>query len=194
MIRHLVVGLVLLLTASCAVVGGEAYLNATGKLADKVVPVVEKYRPLRVCLMAAGLVEVMTDRVQMFDGASAPEAIGRLQSLQGAIDTAKLASPLWTNTDMTDVAIQFARVLKDAGRDKLGRVLMGGPSVMNFLNIATRASLIGAKGEAVLLDINAMLRGVQAATLTEEEVWSACEDRMYTNRRVLSILGGIPTQ
>lgn len=184
--------LMLLMTACSAVSVGD--LNTAGKLVDKVAPVAAENRPLRVCLMAAGLVEVMTDRIQMFDGASAPEAIGRLQSLQGAISMAKLASPLWSNTDMTDVAIQFARVLKDAGQEKLGRVLLGGPSVLNFLDVAARAALLGAKGEAVLKDINSMLKGVESNKYTEEEVWKACEERIEMNRSVLGILSGIPTQ
>lgn len=187
-------GALMLFLGACASIGVESGLNATGKLVNKVLPVEEQYRPLRVCLMAAGIVEVMTDRIQMYDGASAPEAIGRLQSLQGAIDTARTASTMWSNTDMMDVSIQFARVLKDAGREKLGRILLGGPSVGNYLNITSRALLLTAKGEAVLLDINGMLKGLDNKTYTEQEVWDACESRIQTNRRVLSILSGIPTQ
>ena len=174
--------------------GSVGNLNVTGKLADKVTPVAVEYRAVRVCLMAAGIVEVMTDRIQMFDGASAPAAIGRLQSLQGAIDTARTADTMWSNTDMTDVSIQFARVLKDAGREKLGRILLGGPTIRNALNIAKRAMLLTSKGEAVLLDINAMLTGLSAGTYTEEKIWAACDGRIMKNRRVLSILSGIPTQ
>jgi len=185
-------GLLMLLMIACA---GGPNLSATGRLADKVTPVAIEYRATRVCLMAAGIVEVMTDRIQMFDGAAAPEALGRLQALQGAIDTATQATDtMWSNTDMTDVSIQFARVLKDAGREKLGRILLGGPSILNYLNIASRALLLTAKGEAVLLDINAMLKGVNDRTYTGEEVWDACQGRIATNRRVLSILSGIPTQ
>lgn len=185
-------GLLMLLMIGCA---GAGDLNLTGKLADRVTPVATEFRPVRVCLMAAGIVEVMTDRIQMFDGAAAPEALGRLQALQGAIDTATgVTDDMWYNTDMTDVSIQFARVLKDAGREKLGRILLGGPSVLNYLNIASRALLLTAKGEAVLLDINAMLKGLDDGTYTKEKIWGACEGRIMKNRRVLSILSGIPTQ
>ena len=45
---------------------------------DEVVEVSSEYRALRVCLMAAGVVEVMTDRIQVFDSSKAPEALGRL--------------------------------------------------------------------------------------------------------------------
>ena len=185
-------GALMLVLGACASDVGN--LNVTNRLADKVVPVSTQYRAVRVCLMAAGIVEVMTDRIQMYDGAAAPEAIGRLLALQGAIDTATGASPLWFNTDMTDVSIQFARVLKDAGKEKLGRILLGGPSIMNYLNIASRALLLTVKGEAVLKDVNRMLAGLSANIYTEQEIWAACEDRIATNRRVLSILSGIPTQ
>ena len=185
-------GALMLLVTAC--VGNVGNLSLTGKLADKVAPVATEYRAVRVCLMAAGIVEVMTDRIQMYDGAAAPEALGRLVALQGAIDTAPGANALWSNTDMTDVSIQFARVLKDAGKEKLGRILMGGPSLLNYLNIASRALLLTAKGEAVLLDINAMLTGLDNKVYKEQEIWDACESRIATNRRVLSILSGIPTQ
>ena len=184
-------GLLMLLMTACAGAGG---LNVTNKLADRVTPVATEYRAVRVCLMAAGIVEVMTDRIQMYDGAAAPQAIGRLMALQGAVDTARTADTMWSNTDMTDVSIQFARVLKDAGREKLGRILLGGPNLLNYLNVASRALMLTAKGEAVLKDINVMLAGLGLEQYTEEQVWKACESRIATNRRVLSILSGIPTQ
>jgi hypothetical protein len=136
----------------------------------------------------------MTDRVQTFDGTQAPAALGRLLALQGAIDTAKLASPLWMNTDMSDVSFQFAKVLKDAGKEKLGRGILGGTSVLNFINIAERATLTAVKGDALLLDINAMLRGVNEGTIPAADVWLACDNRIAQNRRVLGTLSGARTQ
>jgi hypothetical protein len=144
--------------------------------------------------LAAGVVEVMTDRVQTFDGNQAPDALGRLMALQGAIDTAKLAGPYWMNTDMSDVSFQFAKVLKDAGREKLGRILLTGPSLGNFVNVAERASLTTSKGNALLIDINAMLTGVNEGTFAEAEVWQACEDRIAQNRRVLGTISGARMQ
>lgn len=180
------------LIGGCAGVGGGPTLPQ--KIADKVVTVDEQYRSLRVCLLAAGMVEIMTDRVQTFDGRSAPEALGRLMALQGAIDTARMASPLWMNTDMTDVSFQFAAVLKDAGRSRLSKILLAGPTLGNFINIAKRATLLAKKGDALLVDINAMLSRVQAGTLTEEEVWIACNERIAMNRRVLDTMAGTRMQ
>ncbi len=192
-LKGVIFGVLMLLVAACSGLG--AGMSLTETLADKVAPVAQEYRAVRVCLMAAGIVEVMTDRIQMYDGAAAPEALGRLQALQGAVDTAtRSRDTLWTHTDMTDVSIQFARVLKDAGREKLGRILLGGPTIMNYLNIASRALLLTTKGAAVLRDVNEMLKGLGDKTYTKEEIWDACEGRIATNRRVLSILSGIPTQ
>jgi hypothetical protein len=159
-----------------------------------VVPVADEYRSIRVCLLAAGVVEIMTDRVQTFDGTQAPDALGRLMALQGAIDTSRMVNPLWLNTDMADVSFQFAKVLKNAGRERLGRVLLGGPTIVNLINVVERAALLTNKGEALLLDINSMLRGVNAGTLPEADAWVACEDRIAQNRRVLGTLSGARMQ
>lgn len=180
--------------AGCASVGGGDGQVLPAELADNVVVVSDQYRPLRVCLMAAGVVEIMTDRIQVFDSSQAPEALGRLQALQGAVDAAQVSDHLWLNTVMTDVALQLAAVLRNAGHEKLSRILIGGPTVGNFINIAQRVTLLVAKGDAVLLDINNMLERVEANTLEEQTVWDACRERMNHNRLMLSILSGVASQ
>lgn len=195
--KKLIIGLVagLLLLTGCAGFGSGVDPTSLGaKIIDRVVPVADEYRSLRVCLLAAGVVEIMTDRVQTFDGTQAPDALGRLMALQGAIDTARMTKNLWMNTDMADVSFQFAKVLKNAGRERLGRILLGGPTLVNFINVAQRATLLTNKGEALLLDINSMLNGVNDGTLTEATVWTACEDRIAQNRRVLGTLSGARMQ
>lgn len=184
----------LVLTGCARYGGGEDPTTLPARIVDQVVPVAPEYRALRVCLLAAGVVEIMTDRVQTFDGTQAPDALGRLMALQGAIDTARMASPLWMNTDMADVSFQFAKVLKTAGREHLGRILLGGPTIVNFINVAERAALLTNKGEALLLDINNMLRGVNTGTLFELDAFMACEDRIAQNRRILKTLSGARMQ
>lgn len=190
--KKLALGLVagLLLVTGCASIGGEGQ-SLPQKIVDQVVKVDDQYRSIRVCLLAAGVVEVMTDRVQTFDGTQAPDALGRLMALQGAIDTGRMANPLWMNTDMADVSFQFAKVLKDAGRERLGHILLSGPTLINFINIAERAALLTSKGDALLIDINSMLRGVNEGTLSEADAWTACEDRIAQNRRILGTLSGV---
>lgn len=194
--RKFIFGIVagLLLLTGCARYDGEDPTALSAKVVDRVVKVDEQYRPLRVCLLAAGVVEIMTIRVQTFDGAQAPDALGRLMALQGAIDTAKRAGPLWMNTDMASVSFQFAGVLKDAGRERLGRILLGGLTLTNFINVAQRAALLTSRGDALLIDINSMLRGVNAGTLPETDAWAACNDRIAQNRRILRVLSGARMQ
>ncbi len=194
--RNLIITLAMsiFLLTGCSRYADEDASGLATKVAEQVVPAKPEYRALRVCLLAAGIVEVMTDRIQTFDGTRAPDALGRLMALQGAIDTARMASPMWMNTDMADVSFQFAKVLKDAGREKLGRGLLGGASILNFINIAERTALAVSKGDALLLDINAMMRGVNDGTIPEADVWLACENRIAQNRRVLGTLSGARMQ
>lgn len=180
----------LLTLVGCGSIGNNQEVLSS-KLVDKVVPVADEYRAVRVCLMAAGIVEVMTDRVQVFDSSQAPEAFGRLQALQGAVENARLANPLWLNTDMTDVALKLAAILKEAGRERLSRILFRGPTVANFVNVANRSTMLSAKGDAIILDINNMLEGVSMGILNEQTVWEACRERINKNRIVLSILSGV---
>ena len=191
-IAILLIGLLAL--TSCARYSGEDSATLPAKIVDQVVKVDDRYRPLRVCLLATGVVEVMTDRIQTFDSTQAPDVLGRLLALQGTIDTVKEASSLWMNTDMVDVSFQFARILKDVGRERLGHILLGGPTLVNFISVAERAVLLTSKGDALLIDINSMLRGVNAGTLSEADAWAACEGRITQNRRVLGILSGARMQ
>lgn len=190
--RRVIVGLVAALAlSSCASIGSGDRQPLPTKIADRVFEVSEAHRPLRVCLMAASVVEIMTDRVQTFDGNQAPAALGRLMALQGSIDAARTANPLWTNTDMADVSYQFAVVLREAGQEKFSRILFGGPTVANFVDVVRRAALVGLKGEALLLDINSMLTRVDDGSLTEAEAWAACDQRMSKNRTTLLALSGV---
>jgi len=184
----------LFLLAGCASLGGDNDPIISARLADKVVEVDDQYRPLRVCLLAAGIIEIMTDRIQVFDSSQAPEALGRLIALQGAVDKARFADPLWINTDMTDVALMFAGVLAKAGQNKLSRILLGGPTISNFLDVAARATLQAAKGDALLFDINIMLNGVEAGTYTKDQIWNACEKKIAENRLILNTLSGVSLQ
>lgn len=190
----------LLLLGGCAAIGDiqedtsfteQPALSTT--LADKIVSVSNEHRPLRVCLIAAGVIEIMTDRIQVFDSTQAPEALGRLVTLQAAVNSARLADPLWMESDMTDVAFQFAHLLREVGEERLSATLAGGFSVSNFIEVSGRTLLVSAKGRAVLTDINNMLSSMDSGTLTETNVWKACNERIDQNKHVLEVLGGVRT-
>ena len=87
------------------------------RAADRILEVTDEHRGLRVCLMAAGAVEIITDLAQ-YKG-NAELALGKLILLQNAIAKSRNVSPMWIESDMADVAILFAGVLRDAGKSKL---------------------------------------------------------------------------
>lgn len=181
----------LFLVSGCVSAGdnGKPDFGSLGqRVADAVVEVADEHRALRVCLLSAGAVEVMTDLAQ-YKG-DAELAFGKLMLLQNAIDKSQHVSPLWMETDMADVALLFASVLKDAGKSRMAYILLGGPTVSNFLSVAKRATIITVKGRAVMSDINSMLTGVNTGTLKAEDAWAACNERMEMNRWVLMILTG----
>ena len=117
-------------------------------------------------------------------------ALGKLMMMQSATDAARGMSSMWLETDMADVTLLFAGVLKDAGKKRLGQILLGGPTLLNFLDIAKRTILITVKGHAVMRDINRMLAGIKEGTIPASKVWDACDQRMAQNRRVLMLLSG----
>lgn len=181
----------LFLIVGCSSIGddGELSYGSLGRKAvDAVIEVPAEHRALRVCLLSAGTVEIMTDLAQ-YKG-NAELALGKLMLLQNAIDKSRTVSPMWMESDMADVALLFAGVLKDAGKSRLAEILLGGPTIGNFLYVAKRATIITVKGRAVISDINRMLSGVEDGSLLVETVWNACDERMEMNRRVLMILTG----
>ncbi len=201
-VNRSVVGLLLgvFLLAGCAGGGfidpgkirGEADRGAslTEEIAGNLLKVPPEYRPLRVCLLATGVIEVMTDRVRLFDPDKAQAVLGRLLALQSVVDAAKDVSVFWLNSDMADVAFLFARVLVEAGKEKLARILLGGPTIGNFLDIARRAAVTTTKGSAMLRDMDAMIEGLVEGRYSEAQVWQACEERAAQNRKLLGILTG----
>jgi len=188
--RPIVVMLISLFLVACSTTDdGKVPLGSLGqKVADAVVEVPTEHRALRVCLLSAGAVEVMTDLAQ-YKG-NAELALGKLMLLQNAIDKSRNVSTMWVESDMADVSLLFAGVLRDAGKSKMAQVLLSGPSISTFLNIAKRTTILTVKGYAVIADINRMLSGVKDGTLPSADAWRACEERMAINRGVLMILTG----
>ncbi len=191
-LKTLIIGLMMLILPSCAFLGpdtGEVPFGSLGqRVADSVVTVSDENRDLRVCWLAAGAVEVMTDLAQR--GGKPREAISHLVLLQGAIEKARMIDPFWIETDTADVSLLFAVVLKDAGKSRLAQILLGGPTISNFLHVAQRAVVLSVKGTAVMQDINRVLQGVEDGTIRKDDAWKACETRTAMNRDTLYVLAG----
>ncbi len=191
-IRALFIGLLMLAVSACAVGDGKRVPGPLGqRVDDAVIDVSDENRDLRVCWLAAGAVEVMTDLAQR--GGDIPTALGHLVMLQGAIDKAHLLDPFWIETDTADVALLFAAVLKDVGKSRLSQILLGGPTVSNFLNVAKRTVILTVKGHAVMRDINRVLKGVEDGVIQKADAWKSCENRTAMNRNILYMLTGVTT-
>ncbi|KKM16544.1 hypothetical protein LCGC14_1684770 [marine sediment metagenome] len=164
LLKFLLVGLAMLTLSACATFNDEVPLGSFGqKVAESVVDVSKANRDLRICWMAAGAIEVMTDLAQR--GGNAQVAFGSISLLQGAIDKARNLDPFWAETDAADVTLLFANALKAVEQSRLSQAFLGGPSIGNFLNMAKRTVVLTVKGRAVIKDINRVLRGVEDGTI-----------------------------
>ncbi len=193
LIRSLFAGLMILVVGACAGIGGDGKvpLGPLGQqIAEAVVSVNPENRDLRVCWLASGAVEVITDLAQRSGRVEAQKALGHVMMLQGAIDNARNTSTYWTESDAADVALMFAGVLKDVGKTRLAQILIGGPTLSNFLDIAQRTVVLTVKGHAVMRDINRTLQGVEDGTLDKADAFAACTDRAVMNRNLLLLLTG----
>ena len=170
--------------------GADAGVSPTQAAADRLVPVPPQYRPLRVCLFAAMAIEIMTDRVRLFDPARGAETLGRLMALQGAADRARQADPMWLNADMTDITFLFARVVFDAAEERILGYFKRALSIDAVLTGARRVAAQTLKGAAMLRDVDAMVRGLLDDTYSEQQIWDACATRMARNRAILTTLTG----
>jgi len=160
-------------------------------VADKFIEVDAKHRPLRVCFMAAIAVEIMTDRVRLFDPSKVDTAIGRLLIFHSLADRARKADPNWMNADMADVAMSFASLLREAGQEKMARILFEGPTISNFIDIAARVSVTNFKGAAMYRDMDAMFDKLASGDMGTNQAWAACETRFNRNREVLKGLSQV---
>ena len=191
--RSIFAGLMMMLAVgACTGIGdGRVPLGPIGQqIAEAVVDVSLENQDLRVCWLASGAVEVITDLAQRAGVEEAGRALGHIVMLQGVIDKAGLSDSFWVETDTADVALLFAGVLKDLGKTRLSQILLGGPTLSNFLNIAKRTVVLTVKGHAVMRDINRTLDGVEDGTLDKAAAMQACENRMEMNRNTLRALTG----
>ena len=195
-LRSLFIGLLMLTVGACGTIGGDGNVpfgSLGQRVAESVIPVSDENRDLRVCWLAAGAVEVITDLARRGGAAEAGRALGHLVMLQGAIGKASLSDSFWIETDTADVSLIFAVVLKDLGKTRLSQILLGGPTISNFLNVAKRTIVLTVKGNAAMRDINRVLQGVEDGIIDKADAFKACEDRTLMNGDVLRALTGGPT-
>lgn len=169
--------------------GAQTQLTLGQAFADRLLEVRPEHRALRVCLLAAGASELMFDRA-VRGGGEAAGMLGRIDTMYGAVLRARRGSEYWAETEMANAAFVFAQVFEGAGRERLGRVLLGGLSLTNYIATARRGAVAAYKASAMLRDAEAMIRGLEAETLRAEQLWGACEERIVLNRDALRNMTG----
>lgn len=197
LIIRLGLGAGLLMSAACSTTGidpGEIGADAEGKtlgqeFADQLLTVKPEYRALRICFLTAGTAELMRTSITRAGG-DAATMLGQIDVMFGAVVLTKSGSAYWTETEMAHAAFVFARVFEEAGRERIGRILLGGLSLGNVVDTAKRAAITGYLASALLRDARRMVGLLDAGEATEAEIWAACEGRIRQNRDVLRAITG----
>ena len=164
--------------------GAEADRTLGQAFADNLIEVKPEHRALRICLLAAGAAELMVDSIP-FGVSDVPAMRGRIDAMSAAVASAKSGSELWLEADMANVAFVFAKAFEQAGREKLGRILLGSLSVSNYLETAKRGAVAAYKASAMLRDSRRMFEGLEVGTYEVGEIWAACEGRIRVNRDIM---------
>ncbi len=187
----------LLMFAACGTTGidpDEIDADAEGKtlgqeFADRLLEVKPEHRALRICFLTAGTAELMRTSITR-GGGDAATMLGQIDVMFGAVVETKSGSAYWTETEMAHAAFVFAEVFSEAGREKIGRILIGGLSVGNVVDTAKRGAITAYLASALLRDTRRMVGQLDAGEATEAEIWGACEGRIKQNRDALRIMTG----
>lgn len=167
------------------------------KLADDLVGAVTgaEDRGARLCMIVAGVSEVMTDRVVNYDTGYAAEALGNIAALQGAHASFKSASDLFFETDIAYVKLQIVKVLISAGKDRVTSLIStfaGGLNVPAILDRAKVAARQAEIAQAFVQDIQNVVGRLNAKTISAAEVEAACQARIEANKARIMNLTGSP--
>lgn len=150
-------------------------------------------RSARLCMIGAGVIEVMTDRVTHFDTDYAATALGQAAAIRAVITNLDASdSNIWFETDVKIVTLELARVLVDAGKDRIPRLLSNLAGSVNILGIASRAQIAArqiALAEGVVLDVKHAIAAI-GQTMEAGQVRDACLARIDKNeKRIRAVLG-----
>ena len=169
--------------------------GAAQRLADDLVGAVSGTadRSARLCMIVAGVSEIMTDRVLYYDADYAAQALGNIVALEGAHAAFQSASTIFFETDIQHVKVKIIQILIDAARDRVTNLLGnfgGGVNVLGVLDRAKVAARQAAIAAAFIRDIQNAVAGLNAKTLQAADVEAACADRIARNKaRIATILG-----
>ena len=162
-------------------------------LADKLVGAVTgtEDRGARLCMIVAGVSEVMTDRVINYDTGYAAEALGNISALQAAHASFRSASELFFETDIAYVKIQIVGVLIRAGKARVTNLIETFGGGFNVGGALDRAKVVARQAEianAFTLDIQNVVKRLNEKSITADEVEAACQARIDANKaRIISL-------
>ncbi|WP_119304971.1 hypothetical protein [Dongia deserti] len=153
-----------------------------------------EHRGVRLCMIASGVIEVMTDRVTHGDAAYAETAAGqitRIKAVLGNLDTSD--GNIWFETDVKIVTLELASVIVDATKSRVASLLgnlAGGINVPGVLDRAGIAARQGVLADGVVRDVKRVVADIAAGRLTAEAARDGCGQRIDKNRaRIEAILG-----
>ena len=170
--------------------------GAAQKLADRLLGEASgpDHRGVRLCMIFAGVSELMTDRVTHADPDYAAEALGHmtvLSAVQRNLDAS--GENVWFETDVKLATLELTDILIEVGEDRVPRLLSNLTGGVNVLGVVDRARVAARQAElagAVIRDTRALLARVAGSALSASDARAACEKRLTRNQeRVSALLG-----
>ncbi|WP_119301126.1 hypothetical protein [Dongia deserti] len=152
------------------------------------------HRGVRLCMIASGVVEVMTDRVTHGDAAYAEAAAGQITRIKAVLDNLDTsAANIWFETDVKIVTLELAGVIVDATKSRVAGLLgnfAGGVNVPGVLDRAGIAARQAVLADGIVRDVKRVVAEIGAEKLDLEVATAGCEERIEKNRkRIGAILG-----
>jgi hypothetical protein len=174
----------------------EAESGPAQKLADDLLGEAKgnDHRSLRLCMIFAGVSELMADRVTRADPDYAPAAFGHiavLETVQRNLDAT--AANVWFETDVKLATLELASILVEVGQDRVPRLLGNLTGGVNVLGVVDRARVAARQAElagAVIRDVRALIGSVATGAIAAEDARGACLGRLDKNRNRIAALMG----
>jgi hypothetical protein len=152
------------------------------------------HRSLRLCMIFAGVSELMTHRVTRADPDYAPAAFGHisvLENVQRNLDAT--AANVWFETDVKLATLELASILVEVGQDRVPRLLGNLTGGVNVLGVVDRARVAARQAElagAVIRDVRALIDNVAKGAILPEDAREACLARLDKNKdRIAALMG-----
>ena len=161
-------------------------------LADLLITVPGDLRPLRYCLLVAGVANVARADAEMSGVDRASEFLGRVERLNGSVARVRDADQHWRETDMAMGCFTIMEVMSEAGTSRALDYLVTGGNVRGIIGEVGRSGVRGYTAAASIVDSREIMRKVTAEPeeLDPEEADGICQRRIDEQVRRLRDLSG----